>query len=85
MLKLILIAIAVFAGAFVSEKIGVRTLANNRKVEWPENKKSETLSQAELHWTIVHVRDDIGSVYSVLVVTNALLAGVLVAIVTLTF
>lgn len=80
MLKLIVVVVAVFAGGFISEKIGRWVLANNRKVEWPENENSGTLSEAQLHWTIAHIRDDIGSVYGLLMVTNALLAGVLAAL-----
>ena len=33
------------------------------------------------NWTIAHVRDDVGSIYGLLCVTNALLAGVLAALI----
>jgi hypothetical protein len=82
--KLVVIATAAFIGWLVSVKLGIRTLASNREVEWPENETATALSPSQFHWTIVHVRDDIGGIYSLLILTNTLLAGVLAALVTLT-
>jgi hypothetical protein len=78
--KLTVIAIAIFLGALASMKVVAVTIPANRKSEWRENEKSVALTETQLHWTIVHIRDDIGSIHNVLVLTNALLAGVIAAI-----
>lgn len=70
-------AIAVLAAAYASAKISVNTLASNRAVEFPENEKSEPLSSTVKDWTIVHIRDDLGSIHNLIVLTNGLLAGIL--------
>jgi hypothetical protein len=80
-IKLVIIAAAAVIAAVVSNKIGVRIMADNRTVEWPDNETQDALSQSALHWTIAHVRDDVGSIYGLLCVTNALLAGVLAALI----
>jgi hypothetical protein len=80
LLKLVIVAVALWAGAFASNKFARGTLASNRENEWPENQKSSELSSAEFHWTVVHVRDDIGGIHSMLVITNGLLAGLLAAL-----
>jgi hypothetical protein len=78
-----LVVVAAFAGMAVSLKIAEKALAHNRSTEWPENEKSEPLSQQALHWTVAHIRDDLGGIYAMLMVTNGLLAGVLAAVVIL--
>jgi hypothetical protein len=42
--------------------------------------KSEPLAEPIIHWTIAHIRDDIGSIFVVLTITNGLLAGILAAL-----
>jgi hypothetical protein len=80
---IIMVAVAVFAGMAVSAKFAEKALASNRSTEWPENEKSEPFTQQSLHWTIAHIRDDIGGIYTMLTVTNGLLAGLLAAAVIL--
>jgi hypothetical protein len=75
----IIIGVAVIVGMRGSVRMAEGTVASNRTVEWPENEKSEPLSQQALHWTIAHVRDDLGGIYAMLVVTNGCLAGLLAA------
>ena len=76
---LIIVAVAAFAGMALSAKLAEKILAHNRSREWPENEKSEPLTQQSLHWTIAHIRDDIGGIYVILIATNGLLAGLLAA------
>jgi hypothetical protein len=81
LIKLILIATAMIIAAFYSTKISLWTVGSNRKVEFPENKKSEPLTEPELHWTLVHIRDELGSIHNILVLTNALVAGILATLI----
>lgn len=81
LIKLILIATAMIVAAFYSTKISLWTVGSNRKVEFPENKKSEPLTGPELHWTLVHIRDELGSIHNILVLTNALVAGILATLI----
>ncbi len=76
-ISLAVIIASVLIGAAASNKFSIKTLANNRAREWTENERSDPLSQAAVHWTVVHIRDDIGSIHNVLIITNGLLAGVL--------
>jgi hypothetical protein len=55
-------------------------MAHLRMTEWPEMEKGEALSRPILHHTIAHIRDDIGMIYPVLMITNGLLAGILTAL-----
>jgi hypothetical protein len=81
LIKLILIGIAMVVAAFYSSKISLWNVGSNRKVEFPENKLSEPLTEPELHWTLVHIRDDLGSIHTILVLTNALVAGILATLI----
>lgn len=78
MIKLVLAA-ACFLAAFVaSVKMTRHMIVENRATEWPEMEKSaEPLSAPLQHWTLVHIRDDIGSIPSILMITNGLLAAIL--------
>lgn len=82
--KLILIAIGMVAAAFYSSKISLWTVGSNRSVEFPENERLERLTEPFLHWTVVHIRDDLGSVHNILVLSNALMAGILVTLIVMT-
>jgi hypothetical protein len=73
----IVAAIAGLAAAYASAKISVKTLASNRRVEFPGNEKFEPLSPSAKDWTIVHIRDDLGSIHNLIVLTNGLLAAIL--------
>jgi len=63
-----------------SLKISISTISSNRSVEFPQNDDSEPLSQSAKDWTVVHIRDDLGSIHNLMVLTNALLAAILGAI-----
>jgi hypothetical protein len=54
-----------------------RVQRGNRKIEWETNENSDRLSQSQKDWQIVHVRDDVGSIAGLLVITNVLLAAIL--------
>jgi hypothetical protein len=73
----IVAAVAAIAAAYASAKISLNTVASNRAVEFPNNEKSEPLSSTARDWTAVHIRDDLGSIHNLIVLTNALLAGIL--------
>jgi hypothetical protein len=77
---LLFVVVAALGGMIVSVRWGRRTLAHLRNTEWPEMEKSQPLSRSVLNWTIAHIRDDLGMVFSVLVITNGLLAGILTAL-----
>jgi hypothetical protein len=81
LLRLAVVCIAMLIGLWVSLWLANKTIGSNRAGEWPENEKSEPLSNQALHWTIVHIRDDIGCIQSLLWIANTLLAGILGALV----
>jgi hypothetical protein len=78
--QLITIFVGVGMGCLASLIAARKTIASNRSNEWPENEKSDALSRPVFHWTVVHIRDDVGMIFSLLIVTNALLAGILAAL-----
>jgi hypothetical protein len=80
MTKLAAAAAAFTIMCFISSFLITRTMQSNREIEWDANKKSELLTPSELHWTVVHIRDDIGSATGLLAITNALLAAILAAV-----
>jgi hypothetical protein len=79
-LKLAIILGAVLAAALVSVKVSSGTVAHNRTTGWPDP-KTEPLSQSEFHWTVVQIRDDIGSIHNLLVLANSIGAGILAALI----
>jgi hypothetical protein len=54
-------------------------LASNRQM-WPDFEKSGRLPSPVLHWLIAHVRDDMAGIWTMLVITNGLLAAILAAV-----
>lgn len=83
--KFLVIGLTMGVTIWISTKIVYHTILSNRSVEWPEKEKSDPISEPVLQWTIVHIRDDIGCIHNLLIMTNALLAGVLAGIATLLF
>jgi hypothetical protein len=79
MIKIMAAFAAFLAVLFVSYRIALGTLASNRNAEMAQNERAGSLSEAQMHWTIVHIRDDIGAMHNLLVLTNALLAALLAA------
>jgi hypothetical protein len=79
--KVLTVALALAVGALVSATFAKRTVGANRSAEWSQNEKSDELSVSQLHWTVVHIRDDIGGIHNLLILTNALLAGLLAALI----
>lgn len=54
--------------------------AETRASEWDLNEECATLSRQQLHWTIVHIRDELSSLFLKKDITNLLLAMILAAI-----
>jgi hypothetical protein len=77
----IVAATAAIVAAYASAKISLSTLASNRAVEFPENEKSEPLSTSQKDWTLVHIRDDLGSIQNLIVLANGLLAAILAVLI----
>jgi hypothetical protein len=75
--KLVFIVAMFWAAMTVSVRLSIRIQSRNRAAEFPENARSEELAPQELHWTLVHIRDDVGGIYAILSVTNGLLAALL--------
>jgi hypothetical protein len=68
---------AFFVAWFASYFIATRAIGDNRRVEFDANEKSGSLTEANVHWSIVHIRDDIGAIHNLIVMTNGLLAALL--------
>jgi hypothetical protein len=74
----VLAAITAFAlASFLSLRLVKAMSSGNRDIEWTANEQSGALSETSIHWTIVHIRDDIGSIVGLIIVTNGLLAAIL--------
>jgi hypothetical protein len=80
-IKALAALVAFFIAGVVSYKVSQHTLQQNRKTEWEANEKAGELTQADLHWTIAHIRDDIGSIHNLIFLTNGLLAAILAALI----
>ena len=57
--------------------IATYTVHANRRVEMDANERSGTVSEANIHWSIMHVRDDVGAIHNLITMTNGLLAAIL--------
>jgi hypothetical protein len=66
---------------FGSVILARRTIGANRRIEMTDNEKFGPVSEANFRWSIVHMRDDIGTMHNLLVIANGLLAAILAAIV----
>ena len=80
-IKAIATAIAFMVAIYAASKIVQKTVDNNRSAEFKRNEESPPLSESERDWTLVHIRDDIGSIHNLLVLAIGLLAGILAALV----
>jgi len=70
---------AVFAfgvGCFLSAVICNYILSKNRKTESEPNKTIPAPSENEMKWHVVHIRDDLGLICTMLVVANGLLTAI---------
>jgi hypothetical protein len=76
-------AVMAFGIAFLgSVLLARRTIGANRRVEMTtDNERLDPVSEANLHWSIVHIRDDIGPMHNLLIIANGLLAAILAAII----
>jgi purine-cytosine permease-like protein len=63
----------------ISYIVARRTIYGNRHVEWDANENLE-VSQQNVQWSIIHIRDDIGAIHNLIVIANGLLAGILAAL-----
>jgi len=77
--KLAAVAAAFCVAAYASVRVALNTIGNNRAVEFDENERQSNLSDAQIRWTVIHIRDDIGAIHNLLVVANGLLAALVVA------
>lgn len=77
MAKIIAAAIAFAVAIAVSARLAIHTMNKNRQNEFDQNKKGSAFSKMEIDWTVIHIRDDLGSIFSLLVITNGLLAAIL--------
>lgn len=71
--------VAFVVAVFVSSKAmnqGFKTRAS----EWNRNEESGPTSRAQQHWTMIHIRDDLGGIAVTLAITNGLLAAILAAL-----
>jgi hypothetical protein len=66
---------------YVSTKIIEKTQTANRAAEFSENERSEALTQSGRDWTLVHIRDDVGSIHNLLILANGLLAAILATLI----
>jgi len=69
----------ILAGA-VSQFVATYTMHANRRVEMHANEEAGTVSEANLHWSIMHIRDEAGAIRNLIVLTNVLLAAILGAL-----
>ena len=60
--------------------VGIKVQDSNRKKEWEANESSEILSEQQLHWTIVHIRDDLGLIATLLAFVVGLLSALTVIV-----
>ena len=76
-MKITAAVVAFFLAFAGSAAFSVFTHDRNRAVEWDRAESSGSLSEAQLHWLVAHIRDDIGSIHNLIVITNGLLAALL--------
>jgi hypothetical protein len=69
----------VIANALSSVQMMIIT-SRNRQTEWDNNDKMGAPDQNHLYWTVIHIRDDIGGICSLLWLTNGLLAAIVAAL-----
>lgn len=81
MIRIIAAAAGFVIAALASAKLGIHTTVQNRAVEWPENEKSKSFTDPEIQWTIMHIRDDLGAVHTLIVIMNGLLGAILAALI----
>ena len=78
------IALAVFAVVLIIYmRFGEAMMWGNRQEEWAANKETElpTPRGQFLGWTLIHIRDDIGSLTGHSHITNAVLAAILAVLI----
>jgi hypothetical protein len=74
---------AIIAGALAliaSTVMATHTVKDNRLVEMDANEKAGTVSRANIHWSTIHIRDDVEAIHNLIIITNLLLAGILGAL-----
>jgi len=79
MVSVAAIGVAFWLAMWLSLRWARANLVANRET-WRDFEKSERLPTPVLHWLTAHVRDDIGGIYAMLVITNGLLAAILAAV-----
>jgi hypothetical protein len=66
------------AAFFITSLMGSLVMHRNRAVEADPNQQMIAPSKQVMAWHVVHIPDDIGSLFGALSITNALLAAILV-------
>jgi hypothetical protein len=78
----ILLAMIGFSLALgLSRRVIKDSQVQNRAAEWPEMEKGDPIKKPILDWTLVHIRDDLGSLHNLIPITNGLLAAILGALI----
>jgi hypothetical protein len=72
--------ISFFMAIALSSVHMIYVTSRNRLTEWDINDKMEAPNQNHLYWTVIHIRDDIGGICSLLLLTNGLLAAIAAAL-----
>ncbi len=71
--------IAITAGLAAMIYVGKRHIGfESRKSEWNDNEEAEPQSRGQLSWNIIHIRDDVGSIFGFLVIIIGLLVSIIV-------
>ena len=78
---LVIISLSVCGGIILTKRSAINIFKKNRELEFPENERSDPLSRQSLHWTIVHIRDDMPLIVEPLNIISGLLAGILAALI----
>jgi hypothetical protein len=81
LVNLALVLAGIVIALIFSVKLGYRTAVENHAKEWSENKNFAELTDPIFRWTVVHIRDDIGSIYNTVLITNGLLGGILATLI----
>jgi hypothetical protein len=76
---LVVMGVASVVGILVSNYFIQKVMMVNRQ-SWSGFEKTGRLKPEIIHWLIAHIRDDIGSLLQVLILTNGLLAAIVAAL-----
>jgi hypothetical protein len=78
--KIVAAVIGFSIASTLSSVMMMTITSRNRNAEWDKNDETGAPDQNHLYWTVIHIRDDIGSICGLLWLTNGLLAAVVAAL-----